>query len=187
MCSIDASNWLADHGDTLYRYAFARVRSEAVAEDLVQDTLLAGLQNLQHFQQHAAVETWLIAILKHKVIDYWRKAAREAPLSTDSAWDEDLLAYQFDQNGHWQIELIEWGTPERSFENQEFWQVFLQCQTRLPELMAQLFMLRMDGVSTDECCKILALNNSNHLWVTLSRARMKLRQCLEVHWFGQES
>ena len=185
MSSLDASKWLADYGDTLYRYAFARVRSETIAEDLVQETLLAGLQNLERFNQQAAVSTWLVAILKNKLLDHWRKVGHEHTFSIDSLWDEDLMRYQFDQNGHWQVELIDWGTPESNFDQHEFWEIFTQCQSRLPKHMAELLSLRMDGVSTEECCEILALKNANQLWVTLSRARMKLRQCLDTHWFTQ--
>lgn len=185
MSSLDPSNWLADYGDTLYRYAFVRVRSESLAEDLVQDTLLAGLQNLERFNHQAAIGTWLFAILKNKLLDHWRKALHEQPFSSESPTDEDLMHYQFDHHGHWQVELIDWGTPESSFDQHEFWEIFTQCQSRLPKLMAELLTLRMDGVSTEECCEILALKNSNQLWVTLSRARMKLRQCLDVHWFNQ--
>ena len=181
--SLEPANWLADYGDMLYRYAFSRVRSEAIAEDLLQDTLLAGLQGISTFNHQSSVGSWLVGILKNKLIDYFRKSQREVPLLTDADLGEDLVAYQFDDNGHWQIELADWGTPEHCFNNQEFWQIFQQCQARLPEMMARLFMLRIEGVSTEECCQILELGNANQLWVTLSRTRMKLRQCLETLWF----
>lgn len=181
--SLEPANWLADYGDMLYRYAFSRVRSEAIAEDLLQDTLLAALQSSTTFNYQSSVSSWLVGILKHKLIDYYRKSQREVPLLTDADLGDDLVAHQFDENGHWQVELADWGTPERCFNNQEFWQIFQQCQSRLPETMARLFMLRIEGVSTEECCQILELGNANQLWVTLSRARLKLRQCLETFWF----
>lgn len=181
--ALEPAHWLADYGDLLYRYAFSRVRSEAVAEDLLQDTLLAGLQAKATFNHQSSVSSWLVGILKNKIIDYYRKSKREVPFLTDADLGEDLINYQFDENGHWQVELVDWGTPENDFDNQAFWQVFQQCQLRLPEIMARLFMLRIDGVSTEECCQILDLSNANQLWVTLSRARMKLRQCLEMFWF----
>jgi RNA polymerase sigma-70 factor (ECF subfamily) len=183
--SLNPTDWLTQHGDLLYRYALLRVRSEAMAEDLVQDTLLAALQGITSFNHQSAVSTWLVGILKNKLIDYYRKSHHEVPLLTDADLGNDLLAYQFDENGHWQVELIDWRTPENCFSQQEFWQVFQQCQSRLPEIMSRLFILRIDGVSTEECCEILKLGNTNQLWVTLSRARMKLRQCLETLWFDK--
>ena len=64
-------NWLNDYGDILYRYALIRVRSEATAEDLVQETLLAGIQAIDRFSGQSTVRTWLVGILKHKIIDHF--------------------------------------------------------------------------------------------------------------------
>ncbi|MDD5227295.1 MAG: sigma-70 family RNA polymerase sigma factor [Methylococcales bacterium] len=183
--SLNPADWLTDYGDLLYRYALSRVRSESVAEDLVQDTLLAALQGVKNFNHQSAVSSWLVGILKNKLVDYYRKTQRELPLLTDSDFGDDVVAYQFDENGHWQVDLINWQTPEKDFDNQAFWRIFEQCKSRLPETMARLFMMRIDGVSTEECCQILAIGNANQLWVALSRTRMKLRLCLETNWFDK--
>ena len=177
--------WLSLYGDRLYRYALSRVRLEDVAEDLVQETLLAAFQGAASFNQQAAIGTWLIGILKNKIVDYFRKVKRELPLLDEADLGDDLIAHQFDEHGHWQVDLVDWGTPEKSLNNQEFWKVFYHCQSRLPETMARLFILRLEGVSTEECCQLLGFTTSNQLWVTLSRTRMKLRQCLELLWFEQ--
>lgn len=181
--SLNPTDWLADYGDLLYRYALLRVHSETVAEDLVQDTLLAALQGVSNFNHQSAISSWLVGILKNKIVDYYRKSQRELPLLTESDSGEEIIAYQFDENGHWQVDLIHWKTPEKDFDNQAFWQIFNQCKSRLPETMARLFMMRIDGISTEECCQILAFKNANQLWVALSRTRMKLRLCLETNWF----
>jgi len=183
--TIEPENWLNDYGDMLYRYAFSRVRSEAVAEDLLQDTLLAAIQGIEKFNGTSSISSWLVGILKHKIMDYYRKSQRESPLS-DSDLGEDLINYQFDDQGHWKVALTDWKTPEMTLNNDEFWQIFYQCQARLPDTMARLFMLRVvDGLPTEECCQLLGFKNANQLWVALSRTRMKLRQCLETHWFNQ--
>lgn len=99
--SLNPSDWLTDYGDLLYRYALSRVRSETVAEDLVQDTLLAALQGVKNFNHQSAGSSWLlVGILKNKLVDYYRKTQRELPLSTDSDFGDDVVAYQFDENGH---------------------------------------------------------------------------------------
>ncbi|MDD5271872.1 MAG: RNA polymerase subunit sigma, partial [Methylovulum sp.] len=60
------------------------------------------------------------------------------------------------------------------------------CLARLPQNMADLFILRtVEGLSSEECCKVLAIATTNQLCVALSRTRLKLRQCLEVQWFEQ--
>ena len=183
----DPKTWLNDYGDMLYRYALVRVRSEATAEDLVQETLLAGIQSFEKFTGKATVKTWLVGILKHKIIDHYRKSRHEATILSESEMGEDLLAHQFDDKGHWKVNLVEWETPDLSMDNEQFWQAFHLCLSRLPGRMADLFMLRsVEGLSSEDCCKVLNFNSTNQLWVTLSRTRMKLRQCLETHWFDKE-
>ncbi len=178
-------DWLDDYGDMLYCYALLRVRSEATAEDLVQETLLAGFQGFEKFSGKSSVRTWLMGILKHKIIDFFRKNRHEQTLLKESDLGEDLLAHQFDQRGHWSIELLEWKTPDQHLSNKQFQQIFQQCLSRLPQRMLDLFMLRtIDGVSSEDCCDILGFDSNNQLWVTLSRTRMRLRQCLEIKWFS---
>lgn len=180
-------NWLNDYGDRLYRYALVRVRSEAIAEDLLQETFLAGIQAFDKFSGQSSISTWLTGILKHKIIDHFRKNRHESLSLSDSDLGEDLLNYQFDQQGHWDIDLIEWKTPDNNLNDQQFWQVFQQCIDRLPQKMADLLLLRtLGGVSSEDCCKVLGFETTNQLWVTLSRTRMKLRQCLDVKWFEKK-
>ena len=189
MASTNASDpetWLSDYGDILFRYALQRVRSEAIAEDLVQDTLLAGIQGFSKFNRQSSIKTWLVGILKHKVIDHYRKISRESPALSESDLGDDLLTYQFDDKGHWKANLVEWDTPDELLDNEQFWQVFHQCLSRLPENMGNLFMLRtVEGLSSEDCCKVLDYKSTNHLWVVLSRTRMKLRKCLEIQWFDK--
>ena len=180
-------SWLNDHGDKLYRFALVRVRSEVVAEDLVQDTFLAGIQALDKFSGKSSVSTWLTGILKHKIIDHFRKNRYELQPLSDFDLGEDLLKNQFDQQGNWHIDLVEWATPDQCLNDQQFWQVFQQCLDRLPKNMADLLLLRtMEGLSSEDCCQVLGFETTNQLWVTLSRTRMKLRQCLDVKWFDKK-
>lgn len=177
-------SWLNSYGDMLYRFALVRVRSEATAEDLVQETLLAGIQSLDNFSGQSSVKTWLTGILKHKIIDHFRKNRYDIQSLNDVNLGEELLKHQFDDQGNWRSDLVEWATPDRSLNDQQFWKVFQQCLDRLPKKMADLLLLRTLGdVSSEDCCQVLGFTTTNQLWVTLSRIRMKLRQCLEVNWF----
>lgn len=172
--------WLDRHGDALYRYAYFRLRDPAVAEDLVQETLLAALAGRARFREQAAERTWLIAILKNKLADHLRKTLREAPLAEV---DESLLDELFDQHGHWQLRPSAWPAPERAMEQQEFWRVLTDCLQRLPARQAQAFLMKAwDGAEADDMCKVLATSTTN-LWVMLHRARLQLRACIEAQWF----
>ncbi|MBL1293913.1 MAG: hypothetical protein COB61_008575, partial [Thiotrichales bacterium] len=72
--NMDPSSWLDDYGDELYRYALARLRDKSAAEDVVQETLLAALKAQENFRGDSAVKTWLIGIMKFKIIDFYRKS-----------------------------------------------------------------------------------------------------------------
>ena len=70
---LDPETWVDKYGDYLYRFALSRVKDPVIAEELVQETFLAALRSLKNFQGRSSGRTWLIAILKHKIIDYFRK------------------------------------------------------------------------------------------------------------------
>ena len=177
-------DWLEDYGDLLYRYAFSRIRNKEDAEDLVQETLLAGMIAYEKFSGQSKISTWLVGILKHKILDIFRKNKREITILQNDETADDILAYQFDQTGNWQVDLVEWKTPDKAIDNTQFMQVFDQCITRLPQRMADLLWLRsIEQLEMNECQQLLGFASDNQLWVALSRTRVKLRQCLEVYWF----
>ncbi len=188
--NIDPTLWVDEHGDYLFRYAIMRLRDESRAEDAVQETLLAAIQSMAAYGGKATERTWLTGILKHKIIDHYRKSAREAPMIDD---ETDLLSetdkfFERDDawTGHWNNKLQphEWNTsPEATYQETEFFRVLQNCMSKLPERVAGVFMLReMDGLDSDEICEILSLS-SNNFWVMMHRARLALRRCIEVNWF----
>ncbi len=183
--------WLDMHGDALFRYALLRAHDRDAAEDLVQDTLLAALRSHRDFAGHSSERTWLIGILKHKLADHWRRLGREAPLETpvDAAETDGLLEHLFDaENGdHWRLPPSPWPDPDTALEQQQFWKALSGCIDTLPSAQAQAFALcEIDGVAGAEACKVLDVSPTN-LWVMLYRARLRLRQCLEIHWFANVS
>ena len=74
--ATDPERWVDEHGDCLYRYALVRVRVPEVAEDLVQETLLAALRSREKFGGRSSERSWLVGILKNKIVDYYRKLGR---------------------------------------------------------------------------------------------------------------
>jgi RNA polymerase sigma-70 factor (ECF subfamily) len=177
--------WLDLHGDIFYRYAFARVRVPEIAEDLVQETLLGALKANAGYAGEASERTWLIGILKHKIIDHFRKVSREKAQGFADQFSDDEDNHYFDQQGNWQIDLSSWSKPDVSLEQEQFIDMLQHCIDRLPPKMAQLFMLReLDGMESEDICKMMSISTLNNLWVILSRARLQLRHCLDLKWFN---
>ena len=182
----DPESWVDHYGDFLYRFALSRIKDPAVAEDLVQETFLAALRGRENFKGHSAGRTWLVAILKHKIVDYIRKKIRE-PSSDKIEVFTDQTDPDFNEQGEWQLRPSRWAVnPGRIYEQKEFLDVLYRCLAEVPERLAEAFMMReMDGLSTAEVCKALDITATNS-WVMLYRARMSLRRCLEDSWLGAE-
>ncbi len=183
---------LAALREQLLRFATLQLRDPDLAEDAVQEALLGALRNQRSFAGRSALRTWVFGILKHKIADLLRQRARlatESELATgDDDDDGELLSRLFERDGHWhpQARPKAWRDPDASLEDHRFWAVFEACIEQLPERQARVFVLReFVGLDTGEICKAVGLSVTN-LHVLLHRARLRLRACLEQHWFGEE-
>lgn len=179
--------FFGEHRADLVRFATLQLRDPAMAEDAVQETLIAVLQGHAEFANRSTVKTWVFSILKRKIIDALRVRQREVPISQLGDSDEEREGFDtlFDQRGHWatQHRPHRWADPDDSLEQQQFWRVFELCLDHLPERTSRVFMMReFLELDTDEICQELAITTSN-CWVILHRARMSLRLCLEETWF----
>jgi RNA polymerase sigma-70 factor (ECF subfamily) len=167
----------------LLRYALLQLRDRDSAEDVVQETLLAALEGRARFEGKSSPKTWLTGILKHKIIDVMRRKSREQPLAAgDDTAEADVVDALFQKDGHWQHFPSDWGNPERALEDKRFREVFELCAQAMPERAARVFMMReVMEMTTEEICKELAITPTN-LWVILHRARLSLRECIEIKW-----
>jgi RNA polymerase sigma-70 factor (ECF subfamily) len=177
--------WVDKYADVLFCYALRRVRRRDIAEELVQDTFVAAIQGAEQFAGHSSEKTWLIGILRHKIVDHIRRANRTGPADPLDN-DADPMGRQFDTKGRWNDTPGDWRSdPVAILSNRDFWIVFESCYSALPQGLAQTFALReMEDIETPRVCQTLGISESN-LWVRLHRARLLLRECLEKNWFEE--
>ncbi|MBL9174889.1 MAG: sigma-70 family RNA polymerase sigma factor [Verrucomicrobiales bacterium] len=185
---LNPERWVDDHGDYLFHYALSRLRDRARAEDFVQEALLAALRSTDRYLGRSCERSWLTGILKHKLLDHFRKAGRETNFSDLEFYGEEE-GKTFENQAfpdHWNAACAptEWEEAGAALDREEFWRVFHRCSGKLPERVARVFLLReVDDISSEEICRTLNIS-PNNLWVMLHRARLALRRCLEMNWFG---
>ncbi|WP_299160309.1 sigma-70 family RNA polymerase sigma factor [uncultured Eudoraea sp.] len=179
---LNPTSWVDNYADYLFNYAVARVSDAEIAKDLVQETFLAGLKSAKNFQGAATERTWLIAILKRKVIDYYRK------INSKKGKAEVRINYssQSDSAGDWLEENVAdpFSTLENdAIENEELGLAIQECISKLPKKQSAVFVMKtIRGLSTEDICNELGINPSN-LWVMVHRARTNLMGCLSENWF----
>lgn len=179
---IDPNNWIKLYSDYLFNFTITRVSSREIAQDLVSETFLAGLKSMKNFKGEASERTWLISILKRKIIDYYRKinsnkGKAEVRMSynsdseTEGDWLEERVADPFDK------------TAEDTIENTELGVAIHECLGKLPEKQATIFKMKtLLNYETEAICNELNITASN-LWVIIHRARTAMASCMEKNWF----
>jgi RNA polymerase sigma-70 factor (ECF subfamily) len=176
---------IVDLSSYLLKFARLQLRNEAWAEDAVSETVLAALAKPQGFENRSQLKTWLVGILKHKVIDALRHHRREVgglDFSEDEQSDPlDFIAFKAD--GHFVEPPAAWGNPEEQTSSRQFFEILEACVNLLPASQGRLFLMReWLELSSEEICKELELTSTN-LYVQLHRARLRLRECMEMNWF----
>ncbi len=113
---------IAGHRDYLLRFARLQLRNDTWAEDAVSETLLAALSKPQSFASRSQLKTWLVGILKHKIIDAIRQRSREVSTDADDGGDgsEELDALVFKADGHFASPPADWGNPEQDLNSRQF-------------------------------------------------------------------
>ena len=176
---------IADLRGYLLKFAMLQLRNTAWAEDAVSDTIVAALSKPQAFGNRSLLKTWLVGILKHKVIDALRHHRREVCITepSDDAQEDPLEYIAFKADGHYAETPADWGNPEEQADSKQFFAILEACASQLPPTQGRLFLMReWLELSVEEICKELDLTSTN-LYVQLHRARLRLRECLELNWF----
>lgn len=172
--------WVDRYADYLYNYTIVRVNDHEVAQDLISETFLAGLKSKKNFKGDASERTWLIAILKRKIIDHYRKKNSKkgkaevhidySDEDSEGEWLEERVSDPFDK------------TAEDIFENGELGEAIFNCLDKLNEKQAEIFKMKtIDDFDTEAICNEYNITASN-LWVIIHRARKSLAECLEKTW-----
>ncbi len=177
---INPNKWIDLYSDYLFNYTITRVNDREIAKDLIQDTFFAGLKSMKNFKGEASERTWLISILKRKIIDYYRK------INSKKGKAEVRMTYNSDdQEGDWLEERVEdeaYLNAEETMENSELGDAIYNCMGKLSEKQATVFKMKtILGYETETICNELDITASN-LWVILHRARIQMAECLEKKW-----
>jgi RNA polymerase sigma-70 factor (ECF subfamily) len=179
--SLHPELWIDRYADYLYNYTIARVNDVIIAEDLISETFLAGLKSKKNFKGESSERTWLIAILKRKIIDHYRRK--------NSRKGQAEVRVQFsdpDIEGDWLEERVadpHDSSAEGTIENEELGMAILRCMEGLTERQAAIFKMKsIENRDTEAICNEYGITPSN-LWVIIHRARKALADCLEKNWF----
>jgi RNA polymerase sigma-70 factor, ECF subfamily len=157
----------------LVRLARRQLRNDAWAEDAVSATVIAALEKPGAFAGRATAKTWLVGILKHKLVDELRRNTRELPLVVRDDDDADAEDRATEHESPW-------GDPLESLAQAQFVALVDRCLAALPAPQRRAFVLREAlGAETPEVCRELGVT-ANHLGVMLHRARRSLQRQLQA-------
>jgi len=174
---------------SLKRVARAYVSTDAVAEEVVQETWLAAIAGLERFEQRASLKTWLFHILANKAKTRGVRERRSVPFaSLAGAGDEPAVPperFQGDGDawpGHWATPPRPWEDPERRLQSLEARERLRAAIGALPDVQQAVLTLRdVEGLEADEVCRLLDLSDGNQR-VILHRARARVRTVLEAYF-----
>lgn len=174
--SLDPKTLVNEHSDYLLSFAMSKLRDTELSKDLVQDTFLSALKNIDTFEARSTVRTWLTSILNRKIIDHWRKAETRYSDPVSNYFDQD------DKQKHWIMEKAQNAALEnieKQIEKAETMEQLNECLEALPEKWKGIISSKyLEEKESDIICKDLDVSPSN-LWVIIHRAKLVLRDCLK--------
>jgi RNA polymerase sigma-70 factor (ECF subfamily) len=183
-------------GPALLRLARAHVPSQAVAEEVVQETWLAVLRGIDGFEERSSLRTWVFGILMNQARSHGRRERRSLPFAAlrrraeeggaDPAVDRHRFQGRRDERpGWWAAPPTPWDDPERRLDAAESRAALTAAIDALPPRQRDALILRdVLGLSSEEACSVLGASEGNGR-VLLHRARAKVRAALEEHLAGE--
>lgn len=181
--ALDPEDWVDAYGDYFFRYAKSRLRDANAAEEVVQETFMAGIRYQDNYAGRGSQRAWLMTILRRKMVDHIR--SRNRILEQSWAGETDPTALLFDENGRWKPGVLPKIEPGQNLESSELWQIVKGCLGKLPPGQADVFTLSViEEMDSENICKELDISPSN-LWVRLHRARLGLAKCVGSKWMSE--
>jgi RNA polymerase sigma-70 factor (ECF subfamily) len=188
-CAFD--HLVNQHHGALIRMARGYVSDREVAEEVVQDTWMAVIENLNRFEGRSSLRTWIFGILIHKAKDRGVREKRHTTFSAFESGDDDndeaVDPSRFHQSGewagHWAFPPQPWDdqTPEKLLASQQAVNAMNRAIEGLPATLKEVLILRdVEGVESKEICKLLEITETN-LYVRLHRARERVRAAVETY------
>ncbi len=163
----------------LYAFTMAKVNQKQIAEDIVQETFLSAYQGYDNFQNKSSVKTWLFSILKHKIADHFRLKYKS---NTEPS---NVTEKFFDDNERWKPEYRpkQWAEENNLLDDPAFSKTFSDCLKALPDKWSAAVQLKyLEETNSKEICSQLEITTAN-FWQIIHRAKLQLRDCLDVNWF----
>jgi RNA polymerase sigma-70 factor, ECF subfamily len=181
---------VAAHHASLHRLARSFGATDAVAEEIVQETWVAALRGLDGFEERSSLRTWLFAILRNQARRRATRERRTLPFSAlaqdDDAGDPAVDPRRFRGPGHrwedhWATPPRPWEDPERRLASVEAREHLRRALDALPDRQRIVVVLRdVEGLAAEEVCALLEISEGNQR-VLLHRARGRLRAILEAY------
>jgi len=187
------SELVGRYHESLRRFAKLFGASDAVAEEIAQETWLAALQGIDAFEERASLKAWLFGILRNQARRRSERERRTVPFSALGGNDEsegpvvDSARFQ-GANGnwpdHWAVAPRPWEDPERRLASLEAREELRRAIAALPERQQAVIVLRdVEGLESEEVCELLEISEGNQR-VLLHRARSGVRGALEGYIDG---
>jgi RNA polymerase sigma-70 factor (ECF subfamily) len=184
--TLHPDQWVHQYADALYSFTLPRVNDSALAQDIVQETFLSAWKARDSYKGEASEKNWLFTICRNKIIDHYRRKAKDIMVHLDDTSGEDTY---FDDHSHWQAgrEPADWGnTADEQVDRKEFYQAFEGCRKKLHDAQQSVFVMKyLEDLDSAEICKALGITPSNY-WVLIHRAKLQLRSCLEKNWINRK-
>ena len=156
------------------RFALRFVRTQTLADDVVQEAWLGVLRGLDRFQERSALKTWIYQIVANVARTRAVRESRTTPLDFDGPSVEQD---RFLPDGHWASPIEPWHDVLAA----ELRGVIDDAIAGLPEQQRQVIQLRdVEGWGSEEVCNVLELSETNQR-VLLHRARTKVRLAVEEY------
>jgi RNA polymerase sigma-70 factor (ECF subfamily) len=179
-------NWFHTYSDDLFRWAYHKISSKEIAEDLVQETFLSAVKGYSNFKKDSKPKTWLFAILNNKIIDFYRKKTKLTTLNGKRIERKFINQTDsfFDSNQRWTLnrEAILWEEEPHILDNPEFMDVLKNCMGKLPDTWKYAITSKyLLNKSSALICQELKVTPSNY-WQIVHRTKLMLKKCIDLNW-----